>query len=190
MKKLFLGMAVFAAGILNNANAQIQKDNWMVGGQVANFKFTNGFEMDLTPQVGYFIKDNWAIGAQVGISVKSPQGKSAGTQTNWNLGAFTRYYLGPNEINNLLKNGRFFGEGSVGFGGNNSSKATSTNGVDLGIGAGYSYFITKNVSLDALVKFNALVGGGSSNAKGNVGLNIGFQIYLPTAKVKAALKDQ
>lgn len=190
MKKLILGAIVLASSIFNNANAQIQQDNWMVGGQVSNFKFTNGFEMSLTPQVGYFVKDNWAVGTQVGVSVISPKGSDAGTQTNWTVGAFSRYYFGPNEINSLLKNGRFFAEGSAGFGGNNSSKSTSTNGVDLGIGAGYSYFITRNVSLDGLLKFNAIVGGGSSNAKGNLGLNIGFQIYLPTAKVISALKDQ
>lgn len=190
MKKFILGAAVFATGLFNTANAQIQEGNWMVGGQVANFKFTNGFNMNLTPQVGYFIKDNWAVGGQVGLNVYSPQGGDAGTQTDWTLGAFTRYYFGPNEIDSLLKNGRFFAEGSVGFGGNNSSASTSTNGVDLGIGAGYSYFITKNVSLDALLKFNTIAGGGSSSAKGNLGLNVGFQIYLPTSKAKAALKDQ
>ncbi|SDE21990.1 outer membrane protein [Riemerella columbipharyngis] len=187
MKKLFLGAAILAAGV---ASAQIQEGNWMVGGQVAHMKFTNGLNVALTPQVGYFIKDNWVVGGEVGLSLTKPTGKNA-TQTDWSLGAFTRYYLSDAQADHLLKNGRFFAQGNVGFGGNNvSSGGSSTNGVDLGIGAGYSYFITKNVSLDALLKFNALVGAGSSAGKGNLGLNVGFQIYLPSSKVEAALKDR
>lgn len=185
MKKLLLAGAFAFFGL---SNAQIQKDNWMVGGQVTNMKFTNGFNVALTPQLGYFVMDNWAIGGQVGLNIFSPKGNSA-TQTNWNLGVFTRYYLGDNQVDSILKNGRFFAQGEVGFGGSNSNTGSSTNGVDLGIGAGYSYFITRNVSLDALLKFNTLVGGGSSAAKGDLGLNVGFQIYLPTSKAKSVLKD-
>lgn len=184
MKKLILGAVIFAASLFSNqANAQIQKDNWMVGGQVADVRFTNGFSLTLTPQVGYFIKDNWAVGAEVGLS-------TGGGTTNWSLGAFSRYYFGKNEINSLLNNGRFFGQGNVGFGGINSSAGNSTNGVNLGIGAGYAYFISKNISLDAILKFDAVVGGGNTSGNGSLGLNVGFQIYLPTAKAKAVLKDQ
>lgn len=186
MKKILLAGAVALFGF---SNAQIQKGNWMLGGQVANFQFTNGLNVNLSPQAGYFLKDNWAVGAKLGINVYSPKGVS-GVQTNWNLGAFTRYYLGKNDVNTLLKNGRFFGEATVGFGGYNSSYASSTNGAQLGIGAGYAYFITKNVSLDALLKFDATVGAGSSSGNGNFGLNVGFQIFLPTSKVQAALKDK
>ena len=189
MKKLVLGAAFAAIALAGTANAQIQEGNWMVGGHVADFKFTNGFNMNLTPNVGYFVKDNWAVGAQVGLHVASPKG-SSDTQTDWTVGAFTRYYFNPNEVDGLLNHGRFFAEGSVGFGGDNSSSGASTNGADLGIGAGYAYFITPNVSLDALLKFNALVGGGSSSGKGNLGLGVGFQIYLPTRTAQASLRDQ
>ncbi|MCW0499426.1 hypothetical protein AWM61_03790 [Riemerella anatipestifer] len=189
MKKLFLGAVVFAAGLFGTANAQIQEGNWMVGGQVAKMRFTNGVNLNLTPQVGYFVKDNWAVGAQVNLEVASAGG-ATGTTTNWTLGGFTRYYFGSNEVESLLKNGRFFAEGTVGFGGINNSAGSTTNGVNLGVGAGYSYFITKNVSLDALLKFDTVTGGGNTAGNGNLGLNVGFQIYLPTSKVKAALKDQ
>ena len=103
---------------------------------------------------------------------------------------FGRYYVGKNEINSLLKNGRFFAEGTAGVGGVNSSSGSTTNGVDLGIGAGYAYFITRNVSLDALLKLNTIVGGGNTSGQADLGLRIGFQIYLPTSKVKAALQDK
>ncbi len=187
MKKLVLGAAALVLGV--TANAQLQQGNWMVGAQVANVKFTNGFNMNLTPKLAYFVQDRWALGAQVGLNVSSPEGTSD-TQTDWSIAPFTRYYFANNEIDNLLNNGVFFAEGSAGFGGNNSSAGDSTNGVELGIGAGYAYFITPSVGLEGLLKYQGLVGGGNTNAQGNLYLGIGFQIYLPSSKAKAALRDQ
>lgn len=161
----------------------------MVGAQVANFKFTNGFNMSLSPKLGYFIMDRWAVGAQVGLNVYSPEGTND-TQTSWSVGPFTRYYFASNEVDSLLRNGAFFGEGSVGFGGDNSSTGNSTNGAELGIGAGYAYFITPNVGLEGLLKYQALLGGGNRNAAGNLYLGVGFQIYLPTSRASAALQDK
>ncbi len=187
MKKLILAAVV--AMFSTNAAAQLQQGNWMVGAQVANIKFTNGFNMNLTPKLGYFVQDRWAVGAQVGLDVASPEG-SSDTQTTWSIAPFTRYYFASNEIDNLLRNGAFFAEGSAGFGGNNSSAGNSTNGVELGIGAGYSYFITRNVGLEGMLKYQGLVGGGNTTAQGNLYLGVGFQIYLPNSRAKAALRDQ
>lgn len=187
MKKLFIAAAAALFSI--NATAQLQQGNWMVGAEVANVKFTNGFSMSLTPKLGYFVQDRWVVGAQVGLDVQSPEGTSD-TQTDWSIAPFTRYYFASNEVDNLLNNGAFFAEGSAGFGGNNSSAGNSTNGVELGIGAGYSYFITPTVGLEGLLKYKGLVGGGNTNAQGNLYLGVGFQIYLPNSRAKAALRDQ
>ena len=184
MKKLFLSLGIAGMAFLSgNASAQIQQGNVMVGANVANFKFTNGFQMNLNPKVGYFIRDNWAVGGDVGLDIASPAGSSA-TQTNWSVGAFTRYYFNDSEVESLLRHGRFFGEGSVGFGGTNSNQGASTNGVELGIGAGYAYFLTPNVGLEGLLKFKGLAGGGNTNFNGDLFLGVGFQIYLPTSKAK------
>ncbi len=187
MKKLLITGAVALLGI--TAQAQLQQGNWMVGAEVADVRFTNGFNMNLTPKLAYFVQDRWAIGAEVGLDINSPEGDSS-TQTDWSIAPFTRYYFGANEIDNLLSNGVFFAEGSAGFGGNNSSAGNSTNGALLGIGAGYAYFITPSVGLEGLLKYKGLVGGGNKNSQGNLYLGIGFQIYLPNSKAKAALRDQ
>ncbi|WP_018675717.1 outer membrane beta-barrel protein [Riemerella columbina] len=186
MKKLILGAAVFAAGLFSTANAQIQEGNWMVGGHVADMNFASGTKINIAPSAGYFVKDNWAVGAKVALEINSPKG-SSDTQTNWTLTPFTRYYFGQNEIDGLLNNGRFFGEAAFGFGGDNSNTGNSANGVKYQFGAGYSYFINRNVALEGMLNFGTITGVGT---KGNVGLNFGFQIFLPSAKVKAALKDQ
>lgn len=189
MKKIVLSTALIISGLFATSKAQIQKGNWMVGGNVANMTFTNGFNMNLTPKLGYFVMDNWVIGGEVNLNVYSPKGTGV-TQTNWGVGAFTRYYFGDSQIDSILKNGRFFGEGNVGFSGINSGAGSSTNGLGLGIGAGYSYFITKNVGLEALLKYDGVVGGGNSSTNGNLGLAIGFQIYIPSKTAKAAIQDK
>ena len=185
MKKLFLAGAVALFGL---SNAQIQKGNWMVGGQVANIRFTNGFTLDLTPQLGYFIQDNWAVGGRVNLNIADQT--NGGTTTNIDLGAFTRYYFSGDEVATLTNNGRFFLQGDVGFSGINQSSGATTNGVGLGIGAGYAYFITPNVGLEGLLRFAGVAGGGNKNFNGNLGLGIGFQIYLPSSRAKAALQDK
>ena len=187
MKKLLIAGAMALMGI--TANAQLQQGNWMVGAHVANVKFTNGFNLNLTPQLGYFVQDRWAVGAQVGLNIFSPEG-TGDTQTDWSIAPFTRYYFASTEIDNLLNNGAFFAEGSAGFGGNNSSTGNSTNGVELGIGAGYAYFITPSVGLEGMLKYQGLVGGGNTSSQGDLYLGVGFQIYLPNSKAKTALKDQ
>lgn len=188
MKKLLITASVALLGV-TTANAQLQKGNWMVGAHVANVKFTNGFAMDLTPKLGYFIQDRWAVGALVGLGISSPAGSST-TQTTYSVAPFTRYYFSGAEVDKLLNNGAFFAEGSAGFGGDNSGSGSSTNGVELGIGAGYAYFITPTVGLEGLLKFQGLAGGGNTNFNGNLYLGVGFQIYLPNSKAKAALRDQ
>lgn len=161
----------------------------MVGGSVANIRFTNGFQGTLTPQLGYFIKNNWAIGGQVKLDVISPEGTS-NTQTNWGVGAFTRYYFSDSQVTTLTNNGRFFGHAKVGFEGRNSSTGNTTNGVGLGIAAGYAYFITPNVALEAILGFEGIAGGGNTNFNGDVTLGVGFQIHLPNSRARAALRDQ
>lgn len=188
MKKLLFGAAFAIAGLFSTADAQLQKGNWMVGSDLMGIRFTNGLDLSITPKAAYFIQDRWAVGAQVNLDVQKVNGEGA-TQTNWGIAPFTRYYFSSNQVDNLLNNGAFFGEGSLGFGGRNSGAGDTTNGLDLGIGAGYAYFITSNVSVEGLLKFNTLVGGGNKNANGDLNLGVGFNIYLPSGKLKAAAKD-
>lgn len=187
MKKLIFAAAIAVLGV-SSANAQLSQGTWMVGGSVADMNFTNGFRASLTPQLGYFIKDRIAVGGRVGLKIQNVNGVS-GTQTDWTAGVFSRYYFGANEVDNLLDNGRFFVQGDAGFGGKNSNQGSTTNGVDLGIGAGYAYFITPTVGLEGLLRVGGKVGGGNTTTQTDVNLNIGFQIYLPSRTAKKAIND-
>ncbi len=62
----FLFIATFTTA--TTAEAQIQRDNWMIGGN-ASMDFTNGFSLDVKPQLGYFLRDRFALGVRFGADL-------------------------------------------------------------------------------------------------------------------------
>lgn len=89
----------------------------------------------------------------------------------------------------MLKRTRFFLEGNVGIEGYNPAVGENTNGLGLGVGPGIAYFVTPNIGLEALVKYNSIVGFGSAVSNNNINVGFGFQIYLPSSKVKSEIKN-
>ena len=187
MKSLFLGgsIALLALlGLSTNSNAQIQKGNLMAGANLmdlgASFGTKSSFSMDIQPKLGYFIQDNLALGVNLGVNYVTTQTK--GSTYGYEVSGFTRYYFGKNEVEPLLNHGRFFAEANVGIGGDNSTPV----GFKFGFGPGYSYFITPNIGLEGLVKFNGIVGSGTSTG---ISFGLGFQIYLPTKNARELYDD-
>lgn len=196
MKKIrLLTLALVAVFFGSTATAQTQKGNLMVGSDITNFGFnfqkeSTIFHFDLNPKLAYFIKDDLALGAYVRFGLETTGGN--GTNVNYGVGALARYYVHDENVRKLefSKRVRFFGEANVGFGGSNPANGASTNGVELGVGPGLSYFITPNVALDALLKYNVIIGGGNSTTSHNLGFGLGFQIFLPTAKARAIMREE
>lgn len=189
MKKIFFGAVVLAAGLFSTANAQIQEGNWMVGGNLvgADFGLNKGgvYNFAIQPKGAYFIKDNVAVGGYVDLGFSGV--KDAATTFKYNVGALGRYYVSPGEagVDNLLNHGRWFFEGNVGVGGSSISKGgASSNGLNFGFGPGYSYFITPNIGLEGLVKYDANAGFGNVGYTHRITFGVGFQIYLPTSQAK------
>ena len=183
MKKLFITGAVALLGI--TASAQLQKGNVMVGGEfaAANFGLNEGagYSFAITPQAAYFVRDNWAVGPYVNLGISGA--KASPTTFNYGVGALSRYYLAPGQegIDNLLKHGRFFVEGNAGVGGTTiSDGGASANGLDLGVGPGYTYFITKDIGLDASVKLNGNLGFGNRGTTSSINFRLGLNIFLPS----------
>ncbi|KAA2241557.1 outer membrane beta-barrel protein [Chitinophaga agrisoli] len=193
-----LTLALAALLFSSVAVAQTQQGNIMVGGDISNFNlnFLGGgggttFQMDLTPKVAYFIRDGLAIGGYGRLGLTTAKG--AGTQTSYGIGALGRYFVEDRRVRQLefSKRSRFFVEANAGFGGsNNSASGASNNGLDLGVGPGVAFFITPNVSLEALLKYELTVGFGSATTSNRLNLGVGFQIYLPTARAKQILKEE
>ncbi len=180
MKKFFLTMlaAVSFAGL--TAQAQIQKGNVMVGGNLANINFNlddpHLFQFDVTPKAAWFVQDNIALGAYVNFGIATA--KNSATTINYGVGPLARYYSGSDV--EVLNHGRIFGEVAAGLGGRNVSKGGgNTNGFDFSFGPGFAYFVTPNIGLETLVKYNGLTGFGNEGYQHAVNLSFGLQIYLP-----------
>lgn len=189
MKKL-LTTVMFSAITILAANAQIQKGNVMVGGNLTNINLglddPKIFSVDITPKAAWFIQDNVAVGGYVNFGLKTA--KNSNTTTTYGVGALGRYYTGKDV--EVIRHGRFFAEATAGIGGVNVSKGGgNTNGLNLSVGPGFAYFITPNIGLETLLKYNGLIGFGSATTQNNLNLSFGFQIYLPGQRTASKVKS-
>jgi hypothetical protein len=196
MKRFFqVPLALIALFFSTATFAQTQKGNLMVGSDLTDLGFSfqkesTTFRFNMNPKLAYFIQDNLALGGYLRFGLETTDG--SGSNVRYGVGALARYYVQDRNVQKLefSKRARFFLEGNAGFGGNNPANGASTNGVELGIGPGVSYFITPNVALDALVKYNLIVGGGNSTTSHDLGIGVGFQIFLPTARAREIMREE
>ena len=188
---LLVGMSMVS---IETLQAQIQKGNFMVGAGLGNFDFGlqkgASIGMDLHPRIGYFIADNVAVGAMVNFGFN--YAKSQGTNINYGVNAFSRYYFAKKEVD-LIKHAHLFVEGNIGLDGKNTivtdKPNSSTNGLGVGIGPGVTYFLTPNIGIEALAKYNGIVGFGTTATAHALNIELGFQIYLTGRKAKAIYKE-
>lgn len=192
MKKLLLAAAI---GLFGWSSAQIQKGNYMVGGELAAARFGlndgAGYQVKISPNAAYFVQDNWAVGGYVDLGFSGA--KNVSTSFDYGVGALSRYYFSPGEggLDNLLKHGRFYVQGKAGIGGQTTSDGgDSANGLDLGFGPGYTYFITENIGLDASINYNGNLGFGNRGTTSNIDFRLGLNIFLPSSKAMSNIKDE
>ena|SRR5690348_5240929 len=190
MKKITLLLMIGLIFFVSSAKAQIQRGNLLVGADIANFNLNlnsgGAFSMRIDPKLAFFIKNNLAVGPYINLDLFTV--KDQGTSVDYGVGALGRYYINDTAIN-LLKHGRFFIEGNVGIEGSNPSGGDNTNGLGLGFGPGFAYFITENIGLETLLKYNGILGFGSSATTSTLGLSFGFQIYLGSARAKSVISN-
>lgn len=194
MKKITVLLAVIMTAGSFAGKAQIERGNVLVGADLADFNFglSEGSltTIDINPKAAWFIKDNTAIGAYVNLYLLTAKGQ--GTTFNYGVGALARQYMSSNAVD-ILRHTRFFVEGNVGIQGINSSASgsnTTTNGFGIGVGPGIAYFITPNIGLEGLLKYNGTLGFGTSPTSSNLNFGVGFQIYLPgRGTVRKAVGD-
>ena len=188
-KTLFFFAAIICANTLL-VNAQIQRGNALVGGDIGNFNLGLGeksnFSFQINGKAGFFLKDNTAIGPNLKLGLSTETGK--GTDFLYGLGLLVRQYASGNSIP-AVRHTRFFAEANAGFEGINRSKSstnTTTNGLGLGIGPGLAYFITPNIGLEGLLMYQGIFGFGTKMVASNLNFNVGLQIYLPARGIKSA----
>ncbi|TWJ02292.1 outer membrane protein with beta-barrel domain [Mucilaginibacter frigoritolerans] len=160
--------------------AQIQQGNVLVGSTFSNLNWQlnspHTFSFNITPEAAWFVQDNVAIGGYLNFGIQTAS--SSPTIIDYGVGALGRYYTGSDV--SILKHGRLFAEATAGIGGVNiSDGGGNTNGFDFGVGPGFAYFVTPNIGLETLLKYNGVLGFGSQTYQNNLTLNFGLQIYLP-----------
>ncbi len=189
MKKVLLLHVMLLVAGFGVVQAQIQRGNVLVGADIANFQLGlregNHFEMLINPKVAWFIEDNVALGGFFDVGIDTDKGE--GSDFTYGVGALGRYYTGPASA--PIKHTRFFAEANVGIQGYNPRVGDNTNGLGIGIGPGIAYFITPNIGLEGLFKYNGIIGFGQAATNHLLSLNVGFQVYLPGRTVKAAIEN-
>ncbi|WP_345954108.1 hypothetical protein [Mucilaginibacter sp. PAMB04168] len=189
MKKFTLLTVLVLITSVTLVRAQIQRGNVLVGGNFANLSLglddSKVISFDITPKAAWFIQDNIALGGYVNFGLQTAHNSS--TTIKYGVGGLGRYYSGADV--NVLRHGRFFGEANLGVGGINVSDGGGhTNGLDYGFGPGFAYFITPNIGLETLLKYNGVAGFGDAGAQSNLNLSFGLQIYLPGRSTAAKVK--
>lgn len=162
--------------------AQIQKGQWLVGGN-ANFESGKTGDNDqskytsftFSPNAGYFFINNFAGGVRFSYDhTKFKQAEDASSSLLF--APFVRYYFLPtaNKVN-------LFADGSYGFGSYNDGDSESFN--QFTISAGPAVFLSPNTALEFALQY-ASAGGdayGGDDRANRFGLNVGFQIHLGNA---------
>jgi hypothetical protein len=190
MRKISTLTTAFIICISLTTSAQIQRGSIMVGADLANFNLSldkgGDFSVNIDPKLAIFLRDNLAFGGYLHFGLTTAKG--AGESIDYGIGALGRYYFSNSA--ETVRHSRFFAEVNLGIEGTNPEAGDNTNGLGLGIGPGWTYFITPSVGLEALLKYNGIVGFGSRPTSNNLNLNIGFQIYLPTSRLKERLEGK
>ncbi|MGE5107926.1 MAG: outer membrane beta-barrel protein [Sphingobacteriales bacterium] len=171
------------------ADSQINKNNWMIGGNISysrtNYNSQNygaphtAYNLQIKPNIGYFVADKLAIGLKVGIDKSGS--KDANTTfylsyTDFNIGPFIRYYLLSKERTvNLLTEAAY----QYGFEGGNYDK-TSKNSFTFSAGP-VAYF-NSSVGLEFLITYSTYKFSGINGSNGTIQFGFGLQVHLEKDK--------
>lgn len=208
MKKLLFLSTVIIFGFTGMSNAQTEQGTIMLGSDLGSGLVNNasrglfglnfglnegaGFNVGISPKMGYFVRDNFMLGAVVNLGfTKSAEYNGYSTRTTtYGIQGLTRYYMSQGErgVDNFIRRGSFFGEANAGIAGVNVKDGPTTNGFAFGVGPGYSYFVTENVALETTLKYNGLVGGGNTTYQHALGLNFGVQVFLDREEGKRRIE--
>lgn len=180
MKKLLFMIAVILISTASFAQGNINKGNFMVGGQAGfdSKKYSDGDEklstITISPNFGYFFMNQFAGGIRLSfLSQKYSEDEDASSQ--FEVAPFLRYYFLPstNKTNVFL-------DGSYGFGSfNEGGESSSYN--SFAFMAGPAIFLTPSAALEFGIGYMSQGGDAIDYGEGRLntfGFKIGFQVHL------------
>ena len=175
MKKLLFLIAVLTAGITAKAQDGIEKGKILVEANTSNamigttsFSFASQddiTEYSLGLDGGYFIMDNLALKAGLGFQ-NFDQGDESFSSFSYRIGA--KYYI-ANQFPVTLD--------LTGASGDGAENAIGETPLWLGIGGGYAWFITENISIEPGLRYNYSLNEDFTD-EGILQFNIGFALFF------------
>lgn len=198
MKKLglYFLLSMALSVVAYQANAQTERGSTLFGAQLTdiNLTFLDGetpFDLGISPKVGFFIADDVVLGGEVNLGLSTRQDF---TEINYRVGPFGRYYFNNDDIDvTVSQRSLFFAEANAGIQGINTKTdgvSTNSNGLGLGAGLGLAYFISPTVGLETSLKYNFGFGFGNATFNNTLGLNVGFNIYLPSKSIRDQIETE
>lgn len=187
MKKALISL--FVIFIVNlNARAQLEKGNWLVGGNAsfASSKGTYAYEtyngnsktidLNISPNIGYFFTDKFAAGLKPGFSLNKGTFTSGTSYVKrFEIGPFARYYfLKPDKRVNIFSE-VFYQHEFINF------KPRKGNSNTFSINAGPVIYFNNSVGLEFTMGYysrNEDISGVSKRTDNSFRMGIGLQIHL------------
>jgi hypothetical protein len=186
MKKLLIAFSMIAS--VSTVSAQINKGQWLVGGNAA---FTSSKEGDyktttfqFSPNAGYFFINNLAGGLRLNLSsAKEEINDFESTATTTSIAPFVRYYFLPaaQKVNVFADASYSFGSMKFEEDGEEEQKA-NVNGFT--ISAGPAFFLTPNTALEVTLGYNSSKMEDAEESTGTFLFGVGFQIHLGGGSAK------
>jgi hypothetical protein len=189
MKNIFPILITFILLSINDSIAQIEKGNWLIGGNgninyrktKDQFGATKDFNLSISPDIGYFLKNQLALGLRSGINNSAfKSNTTTSSNTSLGLGPFLRYYyIKPPKNINLAS------ELSYSYFVNINRSISNNQGNSLyTFMTGPVLFLNKNVGLELLFGYKSNFKSGNSVNNSFWFSKLGFQFHFENNKRK------
>lgn len=168
-----------------SSNAQITKNNWLVGGDASftfsqtevkkissgtntNYDSKGTYSIRIDPNLGYFILNKFAVGCKVSYLNSFSEGSKLNSDDmNLSVGPYLKYYLLKDEsIFNVFIETSFSKFLSKSLG----------NAATYGLKSGFVIFLNSSVGLESVISYNKTSTDKIIND--NVFIGFGLQIHL------------
>jgi hypothetical protein len=187
MKKAIL-LAVAVNFIISNANSQITKRNWMIGGSgefisdktiFPSGDATKSTQININPKIGYFVADRFALGAFFTLGVVANTSIGGRTRyTNTGIGPFIRYYfLSPEKNTNIV----IEGNGAYTQQSNNLISDKSPF-ISYALLTGPIIYFNSSVGIEFLLGYKGYQTLQADTKNGGFHFNVGIQVHLEKDK--------
>ncbi len=203
-KTIFFSLLTFATLLFttNAMNAQTQKGNFMVGGEVglstssstvnvdgSETEGSSATQFNIAPSVGYFFANNFAMGIGVDYTLSTVKNNRRDElDSDLLFGPYMRYYVPFGDKALFFEVDFGYGNSTDNITVNNEQQLAVTNVFAAGIGPGFTIFSNDNIGIEALAKYNfassnsVLTANGVETTSNSIthafDFSVGLQVYL------------